>query len=107
MSKAGAFALKVDCGGQSSCTGSLVLRTASAVSGSAHKKKAVLTLASGSFTIAGGQVKNVSVHLSSKARALLSRLHVLRAKASIVARDAAGVSHTTSLLVTLRAAKHH
>ena len=107
VSKAGAFVLKVDCGGQSSCTGSVVLHTASAVSAGAGKKKAVMTLASGSFTIAGGQTKGLSLHLSSAARALLKRLHVLRAKVSIVARDAAKTSHSTSLLVTLRGASHH
>ncbi len=107
VSKAGAFALKVDCGGQSSCTGSAVLRTASAVSSGAGKRKAVLTLTSGSFAIAGGQGKSLSLHLSGKARTLLAHLHVLRAKVSIVARDAAGVAHTTTFQVTLRAAKQH
>jgi PKD repeat protein len=107
VSKAGALVLKVHCAGQSSCTGSAVLRTATAVSAGAGKRKAIMTLASGSFAIAGGQVKSLTMHLSSKARALLQRLHVLRAKVSIVARDAAGASHTTILLVTLRAAKTH
>jgi PKD repeat protein len=107
VSSAGALVLKVDCGGSSSCTGAVTLRTLSAVSAGAGKHKAILTLASGSFKIAGDQVKALTLHLSSKARALLKRSHVLRARASIVARDSAGTSHTTSLLVTLRAAKHH
>jgi PKD repeat protein len=107
VSKVGAFVLKVNCGGQSSCTGSAVLRTVSAVSAGAGKHKAILTLASGSFAIAGGQVKALTLHLTSQARALLGRLHVLRAKVSIVAHDATGASHTTTLIVTLRATKHH
>lgn len=107
VSKTGSFVLKVDCGGQSSCSGSAVLRTASAVSAGAGKHKAILTLASGSFAIAGGQLKALTLHLSGKARSLLGQLHVLRSKVSIVARDASGTSHTTTLLVTLRAAKSH
>ncbi|HTB71303.1 MAG TPA: PKD domain-containing protein [Solirubrobacteraceae bacterium] len=107
VAKNGAFALKVDCGGQSSCTGNAVLRTVSAVSSGAGKHKSILTLASGSFAIAGGQVKSLTLHLTGGARSLLGRLHVLRAKVSIVARDIAGTSHTTTMLVTLKAAKHH
>ena len=109
VSKTGAFVIKVNCSGQSSCTGSAVLRTASAVSASTGKgaHKAILTLASGSFAIAGGQVKPLTLHLTSKARALLKRLHVLRARVSIVAHDASGSAHATTLLVTLRMAKSH
>jgi PKD repeat protein len=106
VGKGGAFVLKVTCGGQSSCTGSAVLKTASAVSARAGKHKAILTLASGSFAIAGGQTKVLNLHLSSAARGLLSRSHVLRAKATILARDASGTSHTTTLLVTLHAKSH-
>jgi hypothetical protein len=107
VAKNGAFVLKVDCGGQSSCTGNAVLRTASAVSSGAGKHKSIMTLASGSFAIAGGQVKSLTLHLTGGARSLLGRLHVLHAKVSIVARDVAGTSHTTTMLVTLKAAKHH
>ncbi|MHB8234356.1 MAG: PKD domain-containing protein [Solirubrobacteraceae bacterium] len=105
-SPAGAVALKVNCAGPSSCTGTVTLKTLSAVSAGA-KKKAILTLASGSFSAAGGSVKSVSLHLSAKAKALLARMHVLKAKATIVARDAQGASHTTPIVVTLRAAKKH
>ena len=107
VSKAGVLVLKVDCGGQSSCSGSVTLRSASAISAGAGKHKAILTFARGSFTAAGRQVKSLTLHLSSQAKSLLARMHVLRAKATIVARDAAGTSHTTTVSVTLRAAKHH
>jgi PKD repeat protein len=109
VSPAGAVALKVTCpAGESSCTGTVTLRTLGAVSaargrGAKHKKASVLTLGSGSFTIAGGQVKVVTLHLSAKARALLARTHVLRAQATIVAHDPAGATHTTQVTVTLRA----
>jgi len=101
----GAVTIKVDCGGQSSCSGTVTLRTPSAIASSAHKRKSILTLASGSFSVAGGHVTAVTLHLSSKARALLTRLHSLRARATIVGRDHAGASHTTVAVVTLRAAR--
>jgi hypothetical protein len=70
------------------------------------KRKTILTLASGSFTLAGGQVKVITLHLSTKARQLLKRSRVLRARATIVARDSSGVAHTTATVVTLRVSKH-
>ena len=65
-----------------------------------------MTLASGSFVAVGGQVKTLTLHLTSSGRLLLKRLHTLKAKVSILARDSAGASHSTTMLVTLRAAKH-
>jgi PKD repeat protein len=106
VSSSGALALKVDCLGQSGCTsGTVVLRTLSAVSSGRHKKKAILTLATGSFTVAGGQVGVVTLHLSSQARSLLSHSHVLRASVTIVAHDSQGVAHTVQTTVTLSLAK--
>ena len=105
VSRAGSLSLKINCSGQSSCAGTVTLRTASAVSASS-KHKSILTLASASFTITGGQVKSVSLHLSAKARALLKRVHTLKARATITARDSSGTSHTTTALITLKASKH-
>jgi hypothetical protein len=65
----------------------------------------VLTLASGSFTVAGGATQPVTLRLSGQARALLARLHVLRVIATIVAHDATGATHTTQATVTLHAPK--
>jgi len=103
-SSSGVLALTVDCLGQSSCAGTVTLRTLGAVSAAKHKK-AILTLASASFSVAGGHVEVVTLHLSSKARALLARSHVLRAQATILARDSAGTTHTMQATVTLRATK--
>ena len=108
VSLTGSFTAKVSCpAGETSCSGTITLRTLSAVS--AGKKKAVLTLASGSFTVAGGTSKSVTLHLSSAAKKLLARSHVLRAKATIVAHDTTGASRTTAVTVTLKPAKakHH
>ena len=113
-SPTGAVSLKVSCpAGESTCIGTVTLRTLTAVSASRAsiaKKKAILTLASGSFTVAGGAIKTITLHLSAKARKLLARMHVLRVRATIVAHDPAGATHTTLATVTLRALKakrHH
>ena len=110
----GALTMKVACpSGESSCIGTVTLRTVSAVAASsrkAHKrktKKKILTLASGSFTVPGGQTKLVTLHLSSKARALLARSHALRALATLVAHDSAGVTRTVKTTVSLRLQKPH
>jgi PKD repeat protein len=103
VSPAGVLQLKVACGGQSSCTGSVTLSTTSAVS--AGKRKRILKLASASFSLAGGQSKVVSLRLSGAARSLLKRMHVMKAKALITARDSGGAPHTTTASVTLRAPK--
>lgn len=110
---AGAVTLEVGCpSGESSCSGTVTLRTLNAVAarvvGQRSKKgkhKAVLTLATGSFTVAGGQTQAVTLHLSPAARALLTRLRALRVQATVVARNPAGATHTTQTTVTLRVAK--
>ncbi len=105
VSPAGALTVKVSCpSGETSCIGTITLRTLSAVSASSHKK-AILTLTSGSFTVAGGQTKAVALHLSAKAKALLAHSHVLRASATLVAHDAAGATRTVKTTVSLRLAK--
>ena len=108
VAKSGSLGLKLDCAGQSVCVGTVALRTLTAVS--AGKHKSVLTLASGSFSLAGGQVKTVTLRLSTKGRALLARSHSLKAKATLIARDSAGALHTMTFVVTLRpqkTKKHH
>jgi hypothetical protein len=106
VSSSGAIVLKVTCpSGETTCEGTLTLRTLNAVA-AAGKKKSILTLASGTFTVVGGQVKSVTLHLSAAARALLARSHgLLRARATLVAHDPAAATHTTETTVTLRAAK--
>jgi PKD repeat protein len=114
-SASGAVIIKVSCpAAESSCKGTVTLRTLTAVSAGAAKaakKKVVLTLGTASFAVAGGKVTTVTLHLSAKARGLLARSHALRLAATIVAHDPAGASHITKTIVTLRAAKskrvHH
>jgi hypothetical protein len=110
VSSSGTVGVKVSCpAAESSCAGTITLRTLGAVSARAagHKKKrkaAILTLATGSFTVSGGKVQTVTLHLSAKARTLLAGAHVLRTQATIVAHDPSGASHTTQTTVTLRLA---
>jgi PKD repeat protein len=109
-SASGAVTIRVSCpAGESSCSGTVTLRTLDAVSASAPRaakaKKAILTLASGSFNVSGGKTKAVTLHLSAKARGLLARSHLLRVRATIVAHDPSGATHTTQAVVTLRGPK--
>jgi hypothetical protein len=106
----GSFTVKLTCPSkETQCSGTVTLKTLTAVAASAahasKAKKAILTLASGSFTIAGGGVKVLTLHLSAKARALLAKSHTLKAKVTIVAHDPDGTTHTTTAVVTLKAAK--
>ncbi len=103
VASSGSVALKVSCpAGDSSCSGTVTLRTAGAVAARAashprkgDKHKSVLTLASGSFTVAGGQAGTVTLHLSAAGRALLARVHTLRVQATVLAHDPSGASHTS------------
>ncbi len=104
VSPSGSFSVKVNCAGTGSCAGSITLKTASAVVAS---KKAILTLASGAFTITAGQVKTLTLHLSSKAKALLKKTHSLKVKATVISRDSSGQTHTVVATLTLKLAKHH
>jgi hypothetical protein len=109
---AGVVPIKVSCpAGESSCIGSITLTTigpagsASTAREAKAKKKPVLTLATGSFTVAGGKTATVQLHLSSKAKALLKHSHTLHASATIVAHDSTGATHTTKSTITIHAAK--
>jgi hypothetical protein len=107
---AGVLPVEVSCpAGESSCIGSITLTSIGAVNAStahaAKAKKAVLTLATGSFTVAGGKTATVQLHLSSKGKALLKHSHSLHAQATIVAHDSSGATHTTKSTITIHAAK--
>ena len=106
----GTVNVKVSCpDGESTCTGTITLRTLTALNTStsshARRRKAVIvTLAVGSFKVSGGHTTIVKLHLSKRARTLLGHKHLLRARATIFARDPAGATHTARTIVTLRAA---
>jgi hypothetical protein len=101
VSTSGVTLVKIGCPSGGSCAGTLTLQTASAVAASGKGKKKVLTLAGQSFSLPGGS-KTITLHLNSRARALLSRSHgVLKAKLMILSRGASGQSNTTTHTVTL------
>lgn len=106
VNTSGATSIKIGCPSGGSCGGTLTLQTLNAVAAAGSKKKKILTLASGSFSLAGGS-KSVTLHLSGSARTLLSRYHgVLRAKLTILSRGTgAQKSNVTTHVVTLRLAK--
>jgi iron transport multicopper oxidase len=105
----GTVAIRVRCPtGVERCVGTVTLRTLTAVLASAGgatgpPRPAILTLAKGSFTVLSGQSKIVNLHLLPKARALLARVHALRARATIIARDPQGASYAARTTVTIRA----
>jgi PKD repeat protein len=114
VSATGAVKLEISCPqGESTCTGTVTLRTANAVIADtgrlARARAAVLTLASGSFSVPGGTSRTITLHLSAKARALLAKLQTLHVRATLVAHDSRGASHTTLASVVLHAPKtrHH
>jgi hypothetical protein len=65
----------------------------------------VITFGPAAFTLAGGKVETVVLHLSAKARALLGRLHSLGVRVTIVAHNPAGASHTAQSITVLLAPK--
>jgi Skp family chaperone for outer membrane proteins len=108
-SASGAVRVKVSCPpGVGNCSGTVSLRTLEAVSADladVASRRAILTLATGSFDVPGGQVKLITLHLSARARALLVHLHVLRVRATIVARNPSGATRVADQIATLRAPK--
>lgn len=109
-SGSGVVSVKISCPtGVSSCEGTVTLRTLNAViagvAGAAKVKAAVLTLATGSFAVPGGEVRTVTLHLSAKARTLLGRSHALHVRVTIVAHNPAGGTHTGYVVATLHAPK--
>ncbi|HTD09052.1 MAG TPA: PKD domain-containing protein [Solirubrobacteraceae bacterium] len=112
VSLSGVVTIKVICSrGHGACQGKVTLRTlAAAVQhgvARAPSTATVLTLASGGFSVAAGQVKTVKLHISPRARTLLARSHVVHIRATIIVHNDAGAPHTTMTLATLRAARGH
>jgi HYDIN/CFA65/VesB family protein/putative pyrroloquinoline-quinone-binding quinoprotein len=105
----GMLGVKVSCpDGESSCAGTITLRALVAAKGAkgAHSKapkSTSLTFAKGTFTVAGGRAVTIKLRLSSKARALLARDHLLRAQVTVASHDPAGAAYIEQAIVTIRA----
>ncbi len=103
-SRHGTLTLRVSCPGTvSSCNGRVVLQVRTTKPPAGSRRSVLLTLATGSFALRGGQVRSVTLHLSASARALLSRLRVVKAQAIVAARDSIGLMHTARATITIRA----
>jgi outer membrane protein assembly factor BamB len=106
-SRSGTVKVKLGCKGQSSCVGTVTLRTLSPVpTGGTSRGTGVLALAAGSFDLAGGRDGSIAMHLSAKARKLLQRMHTLRVRAGIAWHAPAGSAHTRQIILTLRLARN-
>ena len=110
LAPGGTVALTLYCPAEErSCTGSLAL-TAALAAGARDGKKGkptTTTLATGSFTLSGGQPRRLLVRLSSKARALLLHQRKLIASLTILAHDPAGAQHTTRVPVVVAVPVKH
>jgi PKD repeat protein len=90
---------------ETSCAGRLML-SARVPSGGRRRAKhraSPLTLASGSFSLAGGQRKRIALPLSARALALLTGVRSLVAQLAIDAHDPSGARHVSQLPVVIRA----
>lgn len=99
VSPAGVLTVKLSCPtGETRCSGTIALRLRAG-------RTTTTTIASGSFSIAGGARTAVRLRLSRSARALLGRKHRLSVRASIQASDPAGARHTTTATLSLHGSK--
>jgi Subtilase family len=99
----GTLSLQLRCPA-SRCAGTITLRTLDAVaSGHGRGAKHILTLASGAFRLAGPHVSAIRLRLSGAARALLARIHTVRAQAAIAEHQASAVASSAQTTVTIRA----
>ncbi len=95
MSKRGNVAIVVACpASERLCAGRLSLRKL----GVAHSS----ALGGASFALGGGQRVTLHVHLSKTNRRAVRRLHRLSARATAIARDAAGNTGASRALVTIK-----
>ncbi len=102
----GAVTLKIACAAaRGSCSGTVTLRTTGPLSaaGAGKATRKAITLASASFSVLAGRTAAVTLHMSARARELLSRTHLLHAIATILLRASGGSARSSTAAVTLRA----
>ena len=103
-SRGGVLSVRLRCpAAETRCTGTLVIsETLLARARTGHRRSRVVELARGGFTIIGGGSATLRLRLHADARALLARVHVLHAHATILAHDPRGGFHTTRVRLTIR-----
>ena len=90
-----------------SCTGTIALQALTPVvvvkgHRARRRRAALIALAAGPFTVAGGGAATVRLPLSRVARGMLARRRVLHARATLTAWDPAAARHTARTAVTIR-----
>ncbi len=109
-SRRGMVSVVVSCpGGQTSCAGTVALRTAKPVvlpiahkHGRRRERRGVLALGAVTFRIAGGRHQTVEIHLAVAGLALLRKAHSLRAVAAVSAVNPQGMRSLRTFATTLR-----
>jgi outer membrane protein assembly factor BamB len=109
VSRSGRMVVKLACASWTSvCRGTITLRTAAAVVARRPRAgKSIIVLAGGHFNIRGGHVQALTLRLGPRARRLLLRLRVLRARATIAMRSGSGPPLLVHASATLRLATPH
>jgi FG-GAP repeat len=104
--RAGYVSLRVSCRvGESRCVGTLILHNSNAFgaqSSAANRSAAPLMLATGQFSVPGGHTATVVLRLTARARLLLSHMHLLHVRATIVVHHLAGAWRSSVASVTIR-----
>ena len=104
VNSGGALTLKLSCPSGATCSGTVSLQTAKAVGARKGKHKSILTVATTSFSLSGGQTKSITLHLSAAARTLLAKSHSLAARLTLVANGPHGHQSQGPRNLTLRLA---
>jgi hypothetical protein len=103
--RSGIVKARVQCpAGQIRCVGTVTLRSLVRLPGrnpASPWKVVWLPIAAGPFRLAGGRVEVLDLRLSRIGRAALARAHSLRVRAITLARDPAGLIHTTRQVATI------
>ena len=76
--------------------------TAAGIASKKRKKHAPVVIATGTTTVPAGQTVSLTLTLTPAARKALRKRHSLKATETIVARNAAGQTQTTTRTVTIR-----
>lgn len=109
--------LALGCSGSGTCKGTAVVKaiehlrghTPTAVTARAKKKTVKVTLARGSYSLAAGQVRKLTLKLTGKAKALLQRLHHISGKLTLMPAGATrpSLSRTVTFKSAAKKKKRH
>jgi hypothetical protein len=108
VSRSGRLVVKLACASwTTACRGTITLRTLAAVAARSRHGKSILVLASGRFDIPGGHREALTLRMGRRARRLLLRTRLLRARVTIAMRAGSGALVVVNASATLRLASPH